>query len=172
MYFIFQHSYFFLLSFIYWHRKKLILRKANGKCFTQIKPLFVTGKGTFDKFRTCVIFQAVFSRFQFHMLLFANHSIFSPVSWERFVVFDRRETSFAASTQIACVSLQMRSKDWYAWNRRIKKRCLRLQCTLGANYRIRAKKNKRKATPGSNPARGGFLERYFRFFFMLTRIAE
>lgn len=99
------------------------------------------------------------------MLLFANHSIFSPVSWERFVVFDRRETSFAASTQIACVSLQMRSKDWYAWNRRIKKRCLRLQCTLGANYRIRAKKNKRKATPGSNPARGGFLERYFRFFF-------
>lgn len=99
------------------------------------------------------------------MLLFANHSIFSPVSSERFVVFDRRETSFAASTQIACVSLQMRSKDWYAWNRRIKKRCLRLQCTLGANYRIRAKKNKRKATPGSNPARGGFLERYFRFFF-------
>lgn len=99
------------------------------------------------------------------MLLFANHSIFSPVSWERFVVFDRRETSFAASTQIACVSLQMRSKDWYAWNRRIKKRCLRLQYTLGANYRIRAKKNKRKATPGSNPARGGFLERYFRFFF-------
>ena len=99
------------------------------------------------------------------MLLFANHSIFSPVSWERFVLFDRRETSFAASTQIACVSLQMRSKDWYAWNRRIKKRCLRLQCTLGANYRIRAKKNKRKATPGSNPARGGFLERYFRFFF-------
>lgn len=99
------------------------------------------------------------------MLLFANHSIFSPVSWERFVVFDRRETSFAASTQIACVSLQMRSKDWYAWNRRIKKRFLRLQCTLGANYRIRAKKNKRKATPGSNPARGGFLERYFRFFF-------
>lgn len=99
------------------------------------------------------------------MLLFANHSMFSPVSWERFVVFDRRETSFAASTQIACVSLQMRSKDWYAWNRRIKKRCLRLQYTLGANYRIRAKKNKRKATPGSNPARGGFLERYFRFFF-------
>ena len=99
------------------------------------------------------------------MLLFANHSIFSPVSWERFVLFDRRETSFAASTQIACVSLQMRSKDWYAWNRRIKKRCLRLQYTLGANYRIRAKKNKRKATPGSNPARGGFLERYFRFFF-------
>ena len=99
------------------------------------------------------------------MLLFANHSIFSPVSWERFVVFDRRETSFAASTQIACVSLQMRSKDWYAWNRRIKKRCLRPQCTLGVSYRIRVKKNKRKATPGSNPARGGFLERYFRFFF-------